>query len=315
MRQTHISRAMSKRLANRVDLNLLELFVETYRLRNLTQAGQQLGLSQSAMSRALARLRDAYRDALFVRMPYGLAPTPLADSLYASASAALEIVSRSLEAPTFDAETSTRVFRIAMSDTGEQVFLPPLARAISKLAPGVRIETMPSDATQLPTQLASGTTDLGIGYFAPNGQGVLQQTLFTAQYACIARNDHPLIGDTLTLGQFRQLDHVVVTFPSTAHTNVITRVLASPDIQAKIALNIASFLSIGRIVSQTDYIATIPRTLAESFESAWSVRSFPPPLELGTYEVVQCWHERFDREPGLVWLRRLTERLLRTVLK
>src|SRR5690606_23011654 len=145
---------MPKRLANRVDLNLLELFVETYRLRNLTQAGQQLGLSQPAMSRALSRLREAYGDALFVRMPYGLAPTPLADSLYASASAALEIVARSLEAPTFDPESANRVFRIAMSDTGEQVFLPPLAGAISKLAPGVRIETMPSDATQLPAQLA-----------------------------------------------------------------------------------------------------------------------------------------------------------------
>ena len=302
---------MGKRLANRIDLNLLEVFVEIYRRRNLTHAGVALGLSQPAMSRALGRLRDAYGDRLFVRLPQGLAPTPCADEVYEAASAALAIVTHSLDAPAFDPATSQRELRIAMSDTGEQVFLPVLARALAQAAPGMRLRTRPSDAATLVQDLAAGTTDLGIGYLDPAGDGVCRESLFTARYACIARRDHPGIGRRLTARAFRQLSHVVVTSPSTAHAGAVVEALQAPAVAAPIALKVASFLSLGPLISQTDYLATIPRTLALSLESAWAVRCHVPPIDLGTYDVVQCWHERFARDPALVWFRALVRERFR----
>ena len=293
----------AKRLANRVDLNLLELFESVYRSRHLTAAGGELGLSQPAMSRSLARLREAYGDKLFVRSPQGLMPTPFADHLYESASAVLEIVRRTLEPTAFDPGTAARTFRLAMSDTAEQVFLPRLAGALAAAAPGVRLEAQQLPTPQLARALAMGQVDLALGFFLFDSDDFLRQRLFAARYACVARRDHPDISERLTLALYRSLGHVVTSFDNTAHADAIDAILRSPAVKANIAMKVGHFLSIGPIVAETGYIATIPRNLALSFERAWRVRMYEPPLKLPGYEVSQNWHVRFDQEPGLAWLR------------
>lgn len=299
----------AKRLSNRVDFNLFELFEATYRLRNLTMAGHELGLSQPAMSRCLARLREAYGDQLFVRTPGGLVPTPLADDLFGSATVVLELIRRTLDTARFDASSSTRVFRLAMSDTAEQVFLPKLASLLRIKAPAVRIESQQLPTQQLAHALATGKVDMALGYFQFEGDGLYRQQLFKARYACIARKGHPAVGSRLTLPLYRSLGHVVTSFDNTAHAAAVDAFLRSPAVNATISMRVGHFLSIGPIVAETDLIATIPRNLAISFEQAWNVVTYAPPLKLPEYEVSQYWHARFHQEPGLVWLRALVKEL------
>ena len=147
---------MPKRLSHLVDLNLLEVFLAIYRHGQLTAAGEELGLSQPGMSRALAKLRDSYRDELFIRTPHGVVATPLADALSGSLHGALEIVRATLVEPDFDPSTQERTFVVAMSDISEQVFLPGLAMRLGLQAPGVRIRTSQLQGRALREAMAAG---------------------------------------------------------------------------------------------------------------------------------------------------------------
>lgn len=300
---------MPKRLSHLVDLNLLEVFLAIYRHGQLTAAGEELGLSQPGMSRALAKLRDSYRDELFIRTPHGVVATPLADALSGSLHGALEIVRATLVEPEFDPSTQERIFVVAMSDISEQVFLPGLAMRLGLQAPGVRIRTSQLQGRALREAMAAGQVDLALGHLQVGGDGVLRKALFDAQYACIARREHPQIRRSLTLKNFKALGHVIAAGSMTAHAEVIERIMSGPTVGAKVALRVGHFLSMGRIVAQTDLIATIPRSLALTFATAWDVVVHEAPLPLPAYDVCQFWHQRYDRDAGLVWLRSVVEDL------
>src|SRR5690242_19955423 len=129
-------------LGRRVDLNLMVVFEAVHEARSLTAAGQRLGLSQPAVSHALARLRHTFKDPLFVRTPRGVVPTPRADEIAPRVAEGLAIIRASFGPREFSAETSTRLFTLGMADIGEVVQLPPLMKAIAPLAPSVRLRTI-----------------------------------------------------------------------------------------------------------------------------------------------------------------------------
>jgi hypothetical protein len=108
--------AQGKPLTHQIDLNLLELFDTVFRTRNLTATGVRLGLSQPAVSYGLAKLRESYGDALFVRMQRGVQPTPFAEQLAQPVAAALHIVRGTVQKTAFVPVQATRTFRIAMTD-------------------------------------------------------------------------------------------------------------------------------------------------------------------------------------------------------
>jgi DNA-binding transcriptional LysR family regulator len=162
MTPRHGRQAAARPLGRQVDLNLLELFEAIHHARNLTAAGVQLGLTQSAVSRGLGRLRQMYGDPLFVRQQRGVLPTPAADALAAPVSEALDILRATLQAPAFDPAHANRTFRIAMSDIGERLFIARLAGYLAQHAPGMVIEAVPPSDGQLQDRLASGEVDMAV---------------------------------------------------------------------------------------------------------------------------------------------------------
>lgn len=300
---------MPKRLSHQVDLNLLEVFLAIHRHGNLTSAGEELGLSQPAMSRALAKLRDSYRNELFVRTPHGVLPTPVADELFGTLHDALEIVRATLSQPSFDPYKQQRTFVVAMSDISEQVFLPELAMRLEREAPAARLQTSQLQGRALREAMAAGQVDLALGHLQVDGDGVCRKVLFNAPYACIARRGHPRIGRKLTLANFKELGHIIAAGSMTAHAQALEQIMSEPGVGAKVALRVGHFLSMGRIVAQTDLIATVPRSLAQTFASAWEVDVHDAPLPLPTYDVCQFWHQRYDRDAGLSWLRSIVDAL------
>jgi DNA-binding transcriptional LysR family regulator len=293
----------------RIDLNLLVVFEAIYGKRNLTAAGETLGLSQPAMSHALSRLRQLYEDALFVRLPRGLHPTPYAEKLARSVATGLDAIRGTLARLEFEPRASTRVFRLAMTDIGEQVFLPALTRHLSAAAPGVSVQTVQIPVKDLEKTMASGDVDLALGFIPQLRTGFYQQRLFRDSYASVARAEHPQIRGSLTLQQYRQAGHALVFSAGTGHGQVIERVLQRKDVRGRVALRITHFLALPAIVASTDLIATLPKNLAVSFAAFPKIRIFTPPVDFPAFDVKQYWHERFHREPGHRWLRGLIGKL------
>lgn len=295
--------ARGRPLARQLDLNLLELFDNVYRTRNLTVSGAQLGLSQPAVSRGLARLRRMYGDALFVRLQRGVQPTPFAERLAEPVATALAIVRATVEKPGFAPAQDARVFRVAMSDIGERYFLPRLLAHLARAAPHVVIEAVSQTDHDLHASLATGEIDLAAGFLPDLGKLVRMQRLFRERFVYVVRRGHPRIDGTLDLAQLRVARHVLGSPPGTPHAAAVEKGLARARVRAGIALRVRSFLSVAPIVTDTDLIAAIPSNLAALVAGHMDLQVIEPPLRFSGFDVSMAWHRRFDDEPGLAWLR------------
>ena len=145
------------------DLNLFVVFDVIYTERNLTKAGEVLGITQPAVSNALSRLRENFNDELFIRTSKGMAPTPVAENMVNDIRQALDLIRNSIsESESFNPKTANATFRISIGDTSEYRLLPQLIKNISYLAPGVDVESYLTPRTETPKELAAGNIDFAI---------------------------------------------------------------------------------------------------------------------------------------------------------
>src|SRR5689334_5737966 len=171
--------APSRNLHGAFDLNLLTVAVSLYDCGSVTRAAEALSMSQSAVSMALARLRAAIGDPLFVRGPAGITPTPRASRLVESVRPLIAHVQTGLRDEEFEPASTRTTFTFAMSDVGEMVFLPPLLSRIEQAAPHAKLRTMALKPRELERALEHGEVDLAIGYFPDlHGKSFMQQRLF-----------------------------------------------------------------------------------------------------------------------------------------
>jgi len=293
----------SRPLTRQLDLNLLELLETIYRTRNLTAAGARLGLSQPAVSRGLARLREMYGDTLFVRQQRGVAPTPFADSLIAPVSAALDTVRSTLERPTFDQAVQARVFRVALSDVGERIFLPRLMEHLARNAPQVGIEVISPSQDQLHDGLASGEIDLAVGFFGTLSKQVHHRRLFRERFVYVARQGHPSVQGRLRKDQLRGLLHVIGGPQGMEHAAAVEKVLEGASVRARVALRVHSLLCVGPVVAESDLVGLVPGNLAAVVAGHVPLQLLEPPMQVPGFDVTMVWHERFHRDPANEWLR------------
>jgi len=290
-------------VGRRIDLNLLVVLDAIYRFRNLTAAGRTLGLSQSAMSHALDRLRTAFKDPLFVRLPRGLQPTPFAIELAPALMEGLGAIRGSLERRTFDPVTSSRIFNIGMGEISEGYQLPQLLQELRASAPQVGLHTMQVPGPHLNDALGDGEVDMATGDYEL-GAACRSMVLYEREYACALRADHPVIGDRLTLKQFKAAGHILVAPQTTYHhTEIIERALTSRRVNARIVVQISHFHGVMALITSSDLIATIPKRFAQSIQQIANIKVLSPPIPLPKYKVTLYWHERFHRDPGNEWLR------------
>jgi len=286
-----------------LDLNLLRAFDAVLRDGSVTAAAGRLGLSQPAMSNALARLRRLLGDPLFMRTPGGMRPTPFAQQLAAPVRQALDLIHATLLAqPGFDSRTSQRSFRLQLSDVGEIVFLPALLERLQREAPGVRVETQHLPQDEVSDALASGEIDLAVGFLPELFQGVVQKRLFRDRYVCLVRADHPRVGSRLTLAQFLAATHVLVSARGSAH-EIVEQTLRNKGLQRRIALRVPHFTVVPMILARTDHMVIVPEGLVGAIAPFGRFKSLKPPVDIPALDVKVHWHERFDQDPGIAWLR------------
>jgi DNA-binding transcriptional LysR family regulator len=286
-----------------VDLNLLRVFDAVLRERGVTPAAARLGLTQPAVSNALARLRALLGDALFVRTPTGMDATPFARGVAEPVRQALALLESALaHGPGFDAATSTRAFRFYMSDLGQIEFLPPLVERVQRVAPAVRLEAVAADLEHIADALGAGALDLAVGFLPSLGPPVQRRALFRDPYVCLMRADHPAIQKQLTRKKFLEASHVLVTYRGGGH-RLIEEALERAGVARRIALRVPHFTVVPMVLERTDLILTIPERVARVYERRGKFKTLPPPVPMPPAEVAVHWHERFESDPGNRWLR------------
>lgn len=291
-----------------LDLNLLVVFDAILKDRNITIAARRVGLSQPAMSSALARLRKVFDDPLFVRTSNGMQPTPHAQLLAAPIQRACELVVSALEIDTaFDPLTVDCTFRFYMTDIGEAVYLPKLLGALAQRAPGVKVKLLRIPEQGEQAAMAAGDVDLAVGFFPDLQAGFFQQRLYADEFVCLLRSDHPQVKGPLTVQQFATMRHAVIATAGTGHEAAIGRAVAKHRLQ--VSLTLPHFMALPLIVSQTDYVVIVPRRLALAFAGHANIRMVEPPIKIPSFEIKQHWHERYHHNPANQWMRALIAEL------
>jgi DNA-binding transcriptional LysR family regulator len=270
----------------------------------VSRAAENLEIPQTSVSLALARLRRSFNDPLFVRTSEGMVPTPHATELLAPLRQALELLrGATRERVIFDPATSTRHFRISMTDVSHLEFLPKLVHRLGLVAPSIHVEVLRITA-ETRRLLESGESDLAIGYMPELEAGFYQQQLFEQGFACVVRRNHPRFEGHMTTARFKRERHVAITAPGTGH-ELLERELGRKAIERRVALSLPTLPGLGNLLAQTDLIATVPERVAQMLMRIAAVKALRPPFELPSFAIKQHWHERYQHDYANKWLRSL----------
>ena len=290
----------------RYDLNLLPIFVALLEERSVTRAADRLGMTQSALSNALTRLRAMLQDPLFIRERYGMRPTPKAEALapaLTSALAALDAVVLGQQA--FDPACADQLITIAPNSYVEFVFVPALTARLRELAPGIRLRTLPFGADLATTGVTSGTTAMVLGRITDAPDNLVVQHIADDGLACVVRADHPKVGTKITKAQYERMKHVNLLPAGGRLRAGLFQALERGGLKRDVAVTVTHFMSIPEIVAATDYCATLPKLICRRLASDARLKVLPAPVDLGTFPMQMAWHVRYRHDPAHVWLRNL----------
>ena len=278
---------------------------QMFKACSVSRAAEQLGLSQPAVSNALARLRKLPGDPLFVRTTAGMLPTPLAQQFGAPLAQALATLHAALnQRAAFAPAHTERVFKIGMTDIGEIYFLPTLMDALARAAPGVALSTVRNTAVNLKEQMEAGHVDLAIGLLPQLKGGFFQRRLFTQRYVCLFRKGHALDKRRVSQREFSAAEHVVVVSPGTGHGKV-DEVLERAGIRRTVRLTVPHFVAVGHILRTTDMVATVPERLAQALLEPFGLSFTGHPAAVPQIAIKVFWHAKVHKEPASQCLRTL----------
>ena len=280
-----------------IDLNLLVAFEALMAERNVTRAGQRLGLGQPAMSAALGRLRLTFKDELLVRVPGA--------ALNHAVSEVLARVRQVFDAETsFDPSQARVVYRIATSDHPATLVLPRFLEIVRDKAPHVDVRIFALDKRDAFDLVDRGEIDLLIGSFRNVPKRIRSRPLYTDGYLCVVRKDHPLLSPdgTLSLDAYVAAPHVLVTLAADDR-GIVDEVLAKQGLRRRVAATVSDFHLVPHIVARTDMIGHLPRRMADLPIGDVNVAILPPPVALPPWNSALFWGGVSDAEPGAKWFR------------
>lgn len=287
-----------------VDLNLLVAFDLLLAQRSVRGAARVAGVTPSAMSHTLGRLRLLFGDELLVRAGPALVPTPRAEALTVPVREALEGVRRALTPPArFDPGRCTQAFRVVCTDHVSMVLLPRVAKAMSTLAPQAALYERPLLPTVM-DELRAGEVDVAIGVFPEATPEMRSRRLFTDGFVTVGRWDHPRLRDTLSLDQFLAEGHLLVA-PRGTPVGAIDEVLAARGLARRVVRTVPHFLSALWQVGEGDLLLTVSRRLVAAVSGRLPLRTFPTPVAMPGYTIHALWHPRLEAAPDHDWFRGL----------
>lgn len=293
-----------------MDLNLLRVFMALEQARNVTQAADRLGLSQPAVSAALARLRDQLGDPLFVRVGNGMAPTPRAEAVAPAIRDALARLESALTVTeTFRPETAVMTFSLLGADFFSMRLMPPLAVALATEAPGISMKFLDSAHGDFVRLLEAGAIDLALERPIQPPGWVSKALLFPSPFRIVAAKNNPAIreaglaaGDTLPLDLFCALPHALRSTDGSM-SGMTDDALARQGRTRRVALAVPHFDAVLEVVAQSHMISSVPVQLLAGAARADDLIVLEAPIEIPTPNMQLYWHSRLDRTPAHGWFR------------
>ncbi|WP_183920015.1 LysR substrate-binding domain-containing protein [Rhizobium lentis] len=293
-----------------IDLNLLVALEALLEYRNVTHAGQHIGRSQPAMSRALGRLRGLFNDDLLVRSSTGLIPTPQGEHLAQRLPSALRTIREMVTSRSVISKESGRGATLAIPDHQALAVLPRLLPWLRERAPHLdTLACLPFDRAV--RGLEQGDIDLAVGHIDVQLPGYFRRSLYTDRFACLLRHDHPALAQEWTIDNFATLRHAAISTDSPDHFGPIYDHL--PNLRAdRSPILFSGVLTAAVVASATDLVLLVPRRVATQVSAMLPLRVVDPPLEPAPYKVMLIWHERCHHDPQHKWLRKEVAAALET---
>ena len=285
-----------------VDLNLFVVFDALIREGSVSKAAKSLGVSQGAVSQALAKLRVHFGDELFLRRSTGVTPTATALALAEDVRQFVALSEAALVGrAAFDPLASDRDIRLCMADMGELTILPSLLTKLQQCAPRCRVIILDLWGDELRNGFERGEVDIAINARRPPPGDLLQQKLFQDSYVVMMSKANRLEGP-VTLAEVESADHVAMSAGRLDHVRMDS-VFERHGLRRNIRASVANWISIPHILqAQPDLISIVPNFLAQAYKR-FDLKTAPLAFDLPRVEVFQFWHRRVNTDPFSLWLR------------
>ena len=302
-----------------LDLNLLRVFDEVMAEGSLTRAARNLSLTQPAVSNALRRLRETLGDELVQRSGQGMAPTPRARAIWPAVREALAQLQSSLIPNEFVPAEANTSFVLAMSDASAAELIPVLTETLEKQAPRVTLRVVPLTTRDPRSMLDEEACDLAVGYFpsmladltartqSGEPQPFFHQRLFTGEYVCVMRKDHPLAQGPLTIDAFCAARHMLVSF-SGRPFGFVDEALATLGRERFVVMTVNQFFTAARVVANANLLTVLPLHFVKVTGYADQLVFRPLPFDVSPVLVDAVWHRRSQQRSSHVWLREVVQR-------
>ncbi|MCG6302541.1 LysR family transcriptional regulator [Vibrio vulnificus] len=285
------------------DLNLIPIFVAIFEEQNLSKAAVRLDISQPAVSKALARLRDIYDEPLFHRSPSGVEPTSFAVDIYPAMLTAFKNFTSTLSASSeFEAKVSNRIFSIACVSVASYELMPQLLKQIRQHAPNISLEVHPLFTEDYESDLRLQRYDLIID-MAPRGWTPLKvEPIFSERLMVVCCADRPRIADACSVAQFLAEEHVVVS-----RWHARKSLMSAEDIadlaQRKIVYRASGALEMLPVIHGSEYIGMLPESTINAFAGTYNIKAVSLPFDHDVYDLCAIWHPSRSSESAHQWLR------------
>jgi len=287
---------------NDTDLNLFIAFDVIYKEKNLTKAGEVLGITQPAVSNALSRLRALFDDELFVRTSKGMVPTAVAQNISEDIKEGLNLFRNTIsDSSTFTPKTARTTFKISMGDTSSYRLLPKLFKSLGKKAPEIDFISYLTPRRDTPRELAAGNIDFSIDPPIHTESALKHSKLFEDKYVVMVRKDHPMASKRkITLDDYLSLSHILISERSTGMGHVDIS-LFKLGLTRRIALRAQHLLLAPHILETTD----LALTSTKSFAKSNNLKTFELPFQVEPLVLHLYWHETKENDSGNKWIREL----------
>lgn len=288
----------------KLDLNLLVVLEAIYAEGNLTRAARRLHLSQPALSHALARLREALDDPLFLRKGNRMVPTARTLRLMGPLHEALGLITESIqEGARFDAASSRQEFKLGLRDVFEATALPSLLMQLAQCAPAVRIASVRAERRELENDLIDGRLDVALDVLLPLSSDIRREVVSHDRFMVVARKNHPALKrGKISLSDYLAGQHLLVSSRRRGH-GFEDQELARLGHERHIAMRCQHYFAACRIAEGTDLLLTMPAQYAQLANAGLNTSLIEVPVELPTLDVYLYWHESRDNDPANRWLR------------
>jgi DNA-binding transcriptional LysR family regulator len=300
-----------------LDLNLIVALDALLSERNVTRAAMRIGVTQSAMSHSLARLRTLVGDPLLVRSKKEMTPTPRAEALGAPVKKALADLMLALASPNaFDPASARMQITMATSDYGESVLLPGLVARLMKQAPGIDLRVRP-EGDGILQRLAEGVVDLTLRPPLTAGMSgaIYTKKLLEESFVVVMRKSHPLAKKKrVTLDAYADAAHALISIHGTDR-GILDDALARVRRHRRIAVVIPHFLVGPEVVASSDLLITLPARIARKLEKSLdlTIRRLPREIDVSGFTVSALWHERTQHDAAHKWFRGLVEEVAKVI--